>query len=119
MKYSFKSKQEQYNDLVKTINSQTMFSLTADEELRFQDAIGLLEERGYLGRAELEHITVYKTLGSLDDFGKWLNNQVKEEKRLSRREWKIAVIGTLIGALIGGILGSLPTIITFFQQKTV
>jgi len=119
MKYSFKSKKEQYKDLAKTINSQTMFSLTADEELRFQDALGLLEERGYLGRAELEHITVYKVLGSLDDFGKWLNNQVEEEKRLSRREWKIAIIGTLIGTLIGGVLSSLPTIISFFQQKPV
>ena len=34
----------------------------------------------------------------------------KEQKKLSRREWKIAIIS----ALIGGIIGLLPTIIKWF-----
>ena len=108
----FKILVKQYDDLSKLINGQQMFALSPDEALRFQDILNLLGERGYLGCAKLNHSYAYKILGPLTDFRQWLSTQEKEEQRLSRREWRIAIIS----ASIGGIIGLLPTIFSFLQS---
>ena len=101
----------QYEKLLEISKEKEMFSLTTDEALLLQDILTLLKERGYIVFADLTNSHVYKILGSLNDFAEWLEIQKNEQKRLSRREWTIAIVS----AIIGGVLGLIPTIISLLS----
>ena len=116
MKSNLKNIVKQYSELLTSIKDKNVFMLDVEERLRFQDTLDLLEERGYITYKKLLDSSsyAYKVLGSLDDFHKWLLMQQQEAKRLSRREWIIAVIS----AIIGGLIGLIPTIISLLEKTS-
>jgi len=101
-KSSFMIIHQQYENFEKLINGQTMFNLSTDEALLFQDVLNLLVERGYLGKCELSNGCFYKVLGSLTDFKEWIslffNKMTPADKQL--------------------LLRSLVTEIQIFPEKT-
>lgn len=72
------------------------------------DVLDLLCKREVLHDVNADGANMYYCIGSFDAFNSWLSDQEKKVKKLSRREWKIAIVSAVVGALIGLI----PTIIS-------
>jgi len=97
---------KQYEKL-KTLLDEDDLELSDEDALRCQDALQLMELRDYVRDLEVDGANLYLKMAEWDGFEDWLDEMIKESKRLSRREWKIAIVSAVIGAAIGLI----PTII--------
>ena len=107
METSLTDIKKQYETLKAIIGDEDSFDLSDEDALRCQDALSLLVERGYFYDVKADGANLYLKEAELDGFGDWLDEMIKESKRLSRREWTIAIVSAVIGAAIGLI----PTII--------
>ena len=107
METSLTDIKKQYEKLKAIIGDEDSFDLSDEDALRCQDALSLLVERGYLYDINADGANLYLKEAELDGFGDWLDEMIKESKRLSRRECTIAIVSAVIGAAIGLI----PTII--------
>lgn len=87
--------------------------LSDADALRYQDILYLLEERGYLYDFQVDGANLYRKMEDFDGFEDWLNEEIKEAKRATRREWAIGIICAIIGAAIGLI----PYIVTLFSRS--
>ena len=86
--------------------------LTDEEALRYQDILTLLEERGYIHDFEVDGMNWYRVMANLKGFEDWLTDELKEAKRVTRREWIIGIVCAIIGAAIGLI----PFIVSLFTN---
>ena len=75
--------------------------LTDEDALRYQDVLQLLETRGYLLDLEVDGVNWYRKMADLDGFEEWLNEEIRDSKRTTRREWAIGIICAIVGAAIG------------------
>ena len=107
--YKYKEIIKQYNELIKIIQRQEIFTPKEDDILRNQDVLNLAEERGYIAHITLPHGTHYKVIGDLNDFKEWLIVREKEQKRMCIKEWALV----LVGAIGGAIFTNLPEIISW------
>lgn len=87
--------------------------LSNADALRYQDILYLLEERGYLLDFHVDSANLYRKLEDFDRFEDWLNEEIKDAKRVTRREWAIGIVCAVIGAAIGLI----PYIVTLFSAS--
>jgi hypothetical protein len=97
---------KQYKKLKPLLDGDGL-ELSDEDKLRCQDALQLLELRGYIRDMEVDGANLYLQMAEWDGFEDWLDEMIKESNRLSRREWTIAIVSAVIGAAIGLI----PTII--------
>ena len=88
--------QKQYKKLKELAGSENSFSLSDEDTLRYQDVLELLKERKYVMVLNAD----FKA-AEWDGFEEWLNEVIREEKHLSRREWTIGIVCAIIGALVG------------------
>ena len=102
---------KQFIDIRDLFSDANHIELTEESYLRYQDILALLEERGYLHNVNADNFIMYYKDVSLYDFEMWLKDQMKERKKVKRREWIIAIVSALVGAVIGLI----PTIINFLN----
>lgn len=80
-----------------------------DKEFQLmQDSLYLLCEREVICDINADGVNMYTRIGSFEAFDNWMSDQEKKAKKISRREWKIAIISAVIGAVIGLI----PTLLT-------
>ena len=107
-----KNIKKQFEKLKMTIDEDSNLKLTDEEVLRYQDILKLLEERGYIHNMNVDGINWYRKIVEWDGFGEWLNEQIKESQKVTRREWIIGIGGAIIGALIGLI----PTVIQILSK---
>lgn len=75
---------------------------------KYRDIIDLMIEQKLLMKRCYDNEVSYTLVGDLQLFLSDIKEQDKKARKLSRREWKIAIISSIIGACIGLI----PTIIT-------
>ena len=87
--------------------------LSDADALRYQDILYLLEERGYLHDFKVDGANLNRKMEDFDGFEDWLNEEIRDAKRVTRREWAIGIICAVIGAVIGLI----PYIVSFFQAS--
>ena len=78
--------------------------------LRYQDILCLLEKRGYLHDFKADGVNWYRKMEDFDGFEDWLNEEIMDAKRVTRRDWAIGIICAVIGAAIGLI----PYIVSLF-----
>ena len=102
---------KQFDMIKKKFGEGRDLQLSDDDALRYQDILYLLEERGYIHDFKVDGINLYRKLESFDGFEDWLNGEIKDAKRISRREWCIGIVCTVIGAAIGLI----PYILSLFS----
>lgn len=107
METSLADIKKQYEKLRNLIGDEEAFDLSDEDALRCQDALSLLKSRNYILDASTLCEKRYIKAAEWDGFEDWLNEMIKESKRLSRRECTIAIVSAVIGAAIGLI----PTII--------
>lgn len=101
----------QYKKVKAILGDGEELQLSDEDALRYQDVIFLLEERGYLHNIRADGVNWYVKLADFDGFEEWLREEIKESKRMSRREWTIGIVCAVIGAVIGLI----PYIVTLLN----
>ena len=72
----------------------------------------LLENRGYIHDFNVNGVNWYRIMADLNGFEDWLNEEIRESKRITRREWIIGIVCAVIGAAIGLI----PFVVSLFTN---
>lgn len=108
METSLADIKKQYEKVKDLIGDEEAFDFSDEDALRCQDALSLLVERGYFYDVNADGANLYLKQAELDGFVDWLNEAIKESKRLKRREWIIGIVCAVVGAAIGLI----PYIVT-------
>ena len=103
---------KQFKAIKKLLGDGYDLQLSDADALRYQDILNLLEVRGYLHDFRVDGANLYRKLEDFDGFEDWLNEEIKDKKRVTRREWAIGIVCAIIGTSIGLI----PYIVTLFQQ---
>lgn len=92
---------KQLKAIEKLLGDGRNLQLSDADALRYQDILYLLEERGYLHDFQVDGANLYRKMEDFDGFEDWLNEEIKDEKRVTRREWAIGIVCAIIGAAIG------------------
>lgn len=108
-----KLQMQQYIEIKEAFEAGKIIGFPDDEQVRLGDVLSLLEVKGYIRKLEVANTNAFERIGNFKDFEAWHKDRVCEERKLSRREWKIAIVSAIIGAVIGLI----PTIISCIQAK--
>ncbi len=102
-----KDEMKSISEIQEKLSSQPFFS--GPEQQRYKDMISLMEERGVIQRVNSWGRTLYTIVGDMGVFEQWVKAENKKAKKLSRREWRIAITA----AVIGSAVGLLPTLVRF------
>lgn len=102
---------KQLNAIKKLLGDERDLQLSDADALRYQDILYLLEERGYLHDFKVDGVNLYRKMEDFDGFEDWLNEEIKDANRVTRREWAIGIVCAIVGATIGLI----PYIVAFFH----
>ena len=86
--------------------------LSNEDAVRYQDVLLLLEERGFIHNFNVDGMNWYRVLVDFSNFEDWLNEEIKEDRRITRREWTIGIVCAVVGAVIGLI----PYIVSLFAN---
>ena len=103
-----KLQMEQYQEIVKAFGTERFLSMGDEDYARLKDTLSILCELEYIRPIEIDGAHMFVKLGDFKDFERWHADRVREEKKLSRREWRIAIIS----ALVGGFVGLIPFVIS-------
>lgn len=106
---------KQFKEITKLFGDKRNLQISGSDALRYQDILSLLEERGYVNNLRADGANLYYKLEDFDGFEDWLNEEIKESKRVTRREWAIGIVGAIIGAAIG-LIPYMSTLFTTFQK---
>ena len=104
-----------YKEIKIKFGSEVSLYLENNEYLRCKDVLKLLEKRGIIRTMSADNAHIFYKTGSFAVFEEWLSDIEKEERKLSRREWKIAIIGGGIGSLISLIPDIIKLITNLFK----
>ena len=102
---------KQYAEIKEKFSESDVINLVDTDVIRFKEVLFLLESLGYIQDMEIDNGNIYRRIGNFSDFEAWHKDQEKEERQLSTREWKIAIVSAIVGAAVGLI----PTIVQWLQ----
>ena len=102
---------EQYKEIVKAYGDERFISMNDEDYARLKETLSILTMLEYIRPIEINGMHSFVKLGNFKDFDRWHDDRVREEKKLSRREWHIAIIGALVGGLVGLIPFFVSTVI--------
>ena len=81
---------KQYKEIKdKFSESNGMIFLSDEDNVRLREVLILLEHMGYIRNLRINNTNAYDKLVDFDSFEEWHNDQQREERKLSAREWKI------------------------------
>lgn len=83
------------------LSDERDLKLSNEDALRYQDVLLLLEERGYIHNFNVDGVNWYRVLVDFSNFEEWFNEEIKEDRRITRREWMIGIVCAIVGAVIG------------------
>ena len=100
---------KQLNAVKKLLGEERDLKLSDEEALRYQDVLILLEDRGDIHDFNVDGMNWYRVMADLSGFEDWLNEEIKDAKQVTRREWTIGIVCAVIGLI--------PYIATLFQAS--
>ena len=96
---------EEMKTLSEVKNKLSNSPFFSDKEYQlYKDALSLMVEEGFIQRRNSMGRTAYVIVGDANVFDRWVKDQNKKAKKLSRREWRVAVTAAVVGAVIGYLL---------------
>ena len=109
-----KLQMEQYREIVKLFEGKNHINLNDVDSIRMAETLAILCRLGYIKKISLNGGNLFMKIGDFKDFDAWHKDRVREERQLSRREWKIAICGALIGLLPFVFTTVIPWFISLF-----
>lgn len=122
-KYTLSKRQyKQYEEIKDAFIENNVISISDEENVRLYEVLILLSTLGYIRNISDDYgyrcKNVYRIVGRFEDFEAWHKDKQKEERQLSRREWKIGLIGAGIGLIPFIFTTVIPWIISLFSNNT-
>ena len=112
-----KLQMEQYKEIVRLFADKRSINLNDVDAVRMAETLAILCHLGYIRKINIDGGNMFMKIGEFKDFDAWHKDRVREERQLSRREWKIAIISAAVGALIGLLPTIIPWIISLFTMN--
>ncbi len=108
---------KQFGDIQVLFGSNNRIQIREEDFLKYQDILNLLKVRGYIVVIDTSTLSGTSYLlvknANFSDFYIWLKQEIKNEKKVKKREWIIAIISACIGAVIGLI----PWLVSLFSKR--
>ncbi len=112
-----KLQKKQYKEIKEKFSkSKGIIQLSDDDNTRLREVLVLLEFKGYICSLDINGTNAYRRMSDFDSFEEWHKDRVREERRISAREWKIGIIGALIGLVPFIATTVIPWIVSLFQK---
>lgn len=112
-----KLQMEQYQEIVSRFGSDWSITLEEKDAVRMKETLAILELLGYIQRIDVFGGVIFQKIGDFKDFDAWHKDRIREERQLTRREWRIAIVSAAIGAFIGLLPTIIPWIISLFTTN--
>ena len=96
-----------FSEIKKLFDSENYLTFDDNDFAYYRNTVEKLKEDGYIKVIYADGATIIYKNPFFDLFNDELKDNEKAEQKLSAREWKIAIVSSIIGAVIGLI----PTII--------
>ncbi len=96
-----------FSEIKILFDSENYLTFDDNDFAYYRNTVEKLKEDGYIKVIYADGATIIYKNPSFDLFDDELKDNEKAEQKLSAREWKIAIVSSIIGAVIGLI----PTII--------
>lgn len=106
----------QYKEIVNLFDAKTNITLDTKDAIRMKETLAILEMLGYIRKIEIPGGVIFIKLGNFSDFDAWHKDRVREEKSLSHREWRIAIVSVVVGAVIGLMPFVIDTVIPWLKE---
>ena len=91
---------KQYQEIKKLFaESDGYINLSDDDNVRLNDVLLILAAKGYICPMNVDGANMYSKEADFQQFEEWHKDREREEKKLSVREWKIAIVSALIGLI--------------------
>ena len=87
---------EAFRTLSEKVKQKPEGKFSVEEYQKWQDLIALMVERGAIFVTKNADGWIYEMQGDFDCFKEWLFDQQGKAKKLSRREWKISIISSIL-----------------------
>lgn len=95
-----KLQKKQYEEVKKLFSeSDGCIELSDQDKARLFDVLLILEAKGYIREIRVDGANLYSKEVEFDSFDEWHKDREREERKLSAREWKIAIFSALIGLI--------------------
>lgn len=107
---------KQYKEIVKLFSDKNTITLEDTDYVRLKETLGILEVLGYIRKLNINSTNALEKIGSFSDFDKWHKDKEREERKLSSREWKIAIVSALIGLIPFIVTTVIPWIVSLFGK---
>lgn len=111
-----KLQMQQYREIKKMFANDTMIAIDNADHTRLKEVLMLLSHMEYIAPFDIGNTNAYSKIGNFDDFEAWHDDMRREERKLSTREWKIAVVCAFIGLIPFLIATVIPWIISLFKE---
>ena len=109
---------KQYNEIKAAFEKADckIINLSDADNVRLREVLTLLSMLGYIQEFPIDNTNAYQQIGDFKDFEIWHKDRIKEERKLSSREWKIGLVGALIGLIPFIVSTVIPWIISLIQR---
>lgn len=94
-----KLQKKHYREIVKRFDNKSFANFEDEEYVRFGETLRILEVLGYISHMEINGGNAFVKIGRFEDFDEWHKDKEREERRMSSREWRIAITGAVIGLI--------------------
>ena len=112
-----KLQKKQYKEIKEKFSeSKGIIQLSDEDNIRLREVLMFLELKGYICSLDINGTNAYRRMSNFDSFEEWHKDQMREERKISAREWKIGIIGALIGLIPFIATTVIPWIVSLFQQ---
>lgn len=106
-----KRQYKQYVEIKNAFENQRIIGISDVDYVRLKDVLVLLEMLEYIRPIEIDNTNAYRLIGNFKDFEAWHKDMIREARKITKREWRIAIISAIVGAIIGLI----PTVVSCLQ----
>lgn len=112
-----KLQMEQYKEIVKAYGDERFITMDDTDYVRLKETLAILTMLEYIQPIEHDGGYTFFKRGNFKDFDAWHKDRVREERKLSRREWKIGICGGLIGLIPFIVTTVIPWLISLFTAN--
>ena len=102
---------KEYNEIVALFGNENSIQLEEETFLKYQDMLKIMKSRGYIVSINADNLFIFYKNANFADFKKWLKEQIKDDKKIKRRDFIIALISGIVGAIVGAVIGLIPWIV--------
>lgn len=110
-----KLQKKQYQEIVNTFGTKNFANFSRKDYIRLKETLGILQVLGYIESSDIDNTYAFEKIGEFSDFDKWHKDKLREERKMSIREWKIAIISALIGLIPFIITTVIPWVISLVK----